>query len=154
MAPQVNIYIGTSLKGPRQDYGAYTYILEMEADKENGTRTHTEAVEGMTAHQAELSALAAALKRIFRKCSLMIYTDSKYLAAGASKWMAGWERNGWKNAKDDPVANMELWQDVSCLLGPHEYHFAVGVKHEYYDWMKSESERAVDNVRGREDRRI
>lgn len=151
---QVNVYLYTSVKGPRQSCGAYTYVLEMKTDKGTGRRTHTETVEGMTAHQAELSALAAALKRIFRKCSLTIYTDSKYLAAGAGKWMDGWKENGWKNAKNSPVANMEQWQDISCLLEAHTYQFIVGKKHDYYSWMRSESERAGNSVYSGDNRRI
>ncbi len=151
---KVNVYLYTTARSPNQGKAAYTYVLEMDTAKGTETRTHTEIVEGMTPHQAELSALAAAVKRIFRKCSLMIYTDSKYLAAGAEKWMAGWKKKDWKNAKGGPVANMQMWQDISCLLEAHEYHFAVGVKHNYYDWMQSESERAVSSVYSRGDRRI
>ncbi len=151
---EVNVYLHTTVRCPRKGCGAYTYVLEMKMGNANKTLTHTEAIIGMTAHQAELTMLVAALKRIFQKCRLTIYTDSKYLAAGAEKWLKGWKLHGWNNAKGDPVANMEQWQELSCLLEAHTYHFVVGGRHDYYEWMRSESERAGNSVYSRGDRQI
>ncbi len=139
---QVNVYLYTTIKGAKHCNGAYTYTLEMQTSKGPGTLTKTEIITGVTAHQAELAVLAAALKRIFRQCSLTIYTDSNYLASGAEKWMKQWEKNDWKNAKGSPVANAEEWKELACLLQIHTYCFVVGKTHTYYEWMRSEAEKA------------
>lgn len=139
---EVSIYLYSTVRGPRQDRGAYTYVLEMKTKKGPVTLTHTEAVKGRTAHQVELDMLAAALERIFRKCSLTVYTDSKYLAAGVGKWMEAWRKHGWKTARGQPVANLEAWQKLACLVEAHSCQFITGNKHGYYEWMRGEAEKA------------
>jgi ribonuclease HI len=34
-------------------------------------------------------------------------------------WIAGWQRNGWRNSAKKPVANRELWLE---LIGEKERH--------------------------------
>jgi ribonuclease HI len=31
---------------------------------------------------------------------------------GITKWVHGWQRNGWKTADRKPVKNAELWQEL------------------------------------------
>lgn len=143
MMSQVNIYIYTTIRSPRKCNGAYTYVLETYTSKGPATCTKTEHLHAKTAHQSELCALAAAVKRLYKHCTITIYTDSGFLAAGAEKWMSRWRENGWKNAKGNTVANAEEWKDVACLLNEHEFTFIVGVNHTYYDWMKKEAEKAA-----------
>ena len=42
--------------------------------------------------------------------------DSKYVLQGATEWMAGWIKNGWKNSQKKQVLNKNLWLQVSRLL--------------------------------------
>ena len=151
---KVNIYIYTTVKSPRKKQGAYTYILEAATSKGDATRSATEQLENVTAHRAELIALAAAIKRICKHCDLTIYTDSVYVPSCVEKWLDKWQQEDWTNAKGHPVANMEEWKDLACLLNEHSYRFVVGEKHSYYEWMKSESERAEKNVCGRKHNRL
>jgi len=39
-----------------------------------------------------------------------LHTDSKYLLDGITKWVQGWQRNGWKTAAKKPVKNDDLWR--------------------------------------------
>lgn len=44
------------------------------------------------------------------------YTDSAYIFnCFRMEWYIGWEKNGWKNAKKQPVANQDLWEQLIKL---------------------------------------
>ena len=51
---------------------------------------------------------------------MTLHTDSKYVIDGITKWIFGWQKNGWKNAAKKPVANAELWQDLIAAARPHQ----------------------------------
>jgi ribonuclease HI len=59
-----------------------------------------------------------------------ICTDSKYVLEGATKWIHGWKRNGWRTADKKPVKNVELWQRLAEAMRPHHVHWA---------WVKGHS---------------
>jgi ribonuclease HI len=67
-----------------------------------------------TSNRAELRAVIGALQ--FRAWygegwkRLVIATDSEYVVSGATKWVPGWERNGWLTAKKAPVKNRDSWE--------------------------------------------
>lgn len=65
--------------------------------------------------------LTAAIKACQFICSTLnsgftpvtIYSDSAYLInCYKQNWWRKWERNGWKNSKNEPVANRELWEEL------------------------------------------
>ncbi|RHZ68419.1 hypothetical protein CDV55_103829 [Aspergillus turcosus] len=82
-----------------------------------------------TSNRAELRAVIAASR--FRRwdgegCrSLVFATDSEYVVEGATNWIQGWIRRGWKTSTGEPVKNKDLWQ---CLLGECERWADNGVK--------------------------
>ena len=39
-----------------------------------------------------------------------LVSDSQYVLKGLSEWRAGWERRGFRNSKNEPVANLDLWK--------------------------------------------
>jgi ribonuclease HI len=42
-----------------------------------------------------------------------IVSDSTYVVhCFRDRWWVKWERNGWKNSKREPVANVDLWQPL------------------------------------------
>lgn len=43
---------------------------------------------------------------------VILYSDSKYVVDGMTKWINGWKRNGWKKSDKKPVENMDLWQEL------------------------------------------
>ena len=76
-----------------------------------------------TNNRMELMAAIAGLEALQRPCKVRLVTDSKYVMDGATKWIKGWKRNGWKTAdKKTPVKNIELWQRLEAALQPHEVH--------------------------------
>jgi ribonuclease HI len=73
-----------------------------------------------TNNRMELTAAAEALESLKRPCRVVVNTDSEYLRNGITRWQTGWVRKGWKNAKGDPVANMDLWRRLLELVKIHE----------------------------------
>ena len=47
---------------------------------------------------------------------------------GITKWIHGWQRNGWRTADRKPVKNAELWQELVAAAAPHkiEWHWVKG----------------------------
>ena len=73
-----------------------------------------------TNNRMELTAAAEALESLKRPCHVVLNTDSEYLKNGITRWHTGWVRKGWKNAKGDAVANMDLWHRILAAAKPHE----------------------------------
>ncbi len=48
--------------------------------------------------------------------NIQIYTDSVYVIKGATEWLSGWKRRGWKNAENVDIANPDLWQQFDVVL--------------------------------------
>ena len=45
--------------------------------------------------------------------NIIIYSDSAYLVnCYNDKWFIKWENNNWKNSKNEPVANIDLWKQL------------------------------------------
>lgn len=62
-----------------------------------------------TNNRMEMTAAIVALETLIEPCAVVLTTDSKYLIDGITRWVAGWQRNGWKNASKQPVRNADLW---------------------------------------------
>jgi ribonuclease HI len=45
----------------------------------------------------------------------VIVSDSQYCVKGASEWVYGWQKNGWKTAQKQPVKNQSLWEEIIKL---------------------------------------
>jgi len=63
-----------------------------------------------TNNRMELMAVIQGLEALSRPCKVKIYTDSKYVLDGMTKWLPNWKKQGWKTAAKKPVKNVELWQ--------------------------------------------
>ena len=73
----------------------------------------------------ELTACIKALEAVTAKEKpIEIYSDSAYLInCMHQQWYVRWERNGWKNAKKQPVENKDLWERLLELLNAFEVKF-------------------------------
>ncbi len=61
--------------------------------------------------------LMAALKGLQYAKSLppgprVLRTDSSYVINGITKWVHGWQKNGWKTKEKKDVLNKDLWSDL------------------------------------------
>ncbi len=68
----------------------------------------------------ELTAALEGLKQLTRPCRVTVTTDSQYLVKGMTEWLSGWQRNGWKNSKKEPVLNRDLWEALVEVVKQHQ----------------------------------
>lgn len=78
-----------------------------------------------TNQRMELTACIKALEQIKPGgYAVDIFTDSAYLAnCILQKWYINWQKNGWKNAKKEPVENRDLWEKIISYLPLHKITF-------------------------------
>ncbi|WEK43561.1 MAG: ribonuclease HI [Candidatus Sphingomonas colombiensis] len=91
-----------------------------------------------TNNRMEMTAAIEALNALTRPCQVRLCTDSRYVMDGLTKWIRGWQRNGWRTADKKPVKNAELWQALLAAAKPHRIE---------WEWVKGhaghpENERA------------
>jgi ribonuclease HI len=73
-----------------------------------------------TNNRMEMMAAIEGLKALTRPCRVKLFTDSKYVMDGITKWIHGWQRNGWRTADRKPVKNADLWQALLAATAPHQ----------------------------------
>ena len=83
-----------------------------------------------TNNRMELMAAIEALNALTRPCKVVLSTDSSYVRDGITKWVFGWQKNGWKTADKKPVKNAELWQ--ALVEATHRHSIA-------WRWVKGHS---------------
>ncbi|MEK7661966.1 MAG: ribonuclease HI [Patescibacteria group bacterium] len=83
-------------------------VVEFGGGNKNTTNNRMELT-------AAIEALSFASKLKTKNLKLTIRTDSRYVINGITKWVNGWEKNGWigKNKKD--ILNQDLWKKLSKL---------------------------------------
>ena len=72
-----------------------------------------------TNNRMELTAAIRALTALKKPCRVTLSTDSRYVMDGLTKWVKGWQRNGWRTADKKPVKNVELWQELVTACARH-----------------------------------
>ena len=69
-----------------------------------------------TNNQMEMQAALEALKYLKDENEVIeLYTDSNNLRQGNNEWIHKWKKNNWKTAAKKPVANRDLWIEISDL---------------------------------------
>jgi ribonuclease HI len=124
-APDVEIFTDGACSG-NPGPGGWAAILRM-GEKE---RELSGGDEATTNNRMELMGVISGLEALKRPCAVTIHTDSKYVLDGASKWIHGWKRNGWRTADKKPVKNVELWQRLDAAQKPHKLRWV---------WVKGHS---------------
>jgi ribonuclease HI len=69
-----------------------------------------------TNNRMELSAAMYGLKEAETNLEIDVYTDSRYLISGITKWVFGWQKNNWKTKNKEEVLNKDLWLDLAYLI--------------------------------------
>jgi ribonuclease HI len=72
-----------------------------------------------TNNRMEMTAAICGLNALTKPCRVTLSTDSRYVMDGLTKWIKGWQRNGWKTADKKPVKNADLWQALLDAAKPH-----------------------------------
>lgn len=112
--PLVEIATDGACKG-NPGPGGWGVLLRMgETEKElSGGERQT------TNNRMELMAAIEGLNALKKPCRVKLSTDSRYVMDGLTKWIHGWQKNGWKTAARQPVKNAELWQALLAAAKPH-----------------------------------
>jgi ribonuclease HI len=88
--------------------------------RSGGTERELSGGEPLTTNnRMELMAAIEGLRALKRPCRVKLSTDSRYVLDGLTKWVAGWQRNGWKTASRQPVKNDDLWRALIEAAAPH-----------------------------------
>lgn len=75
---------------------------------------------------------------------VVVYSDSAYcINCYKQKWYKNWEKNGWKNAKRQPVANRELWELLIPFFENENFTFEKVKGHADNKWNNAVDELAV-----------
>jgi ribonuclease HI len=121
--PQVEIFTDGACKG-NPGPGGWGAIL-----RSNGKERELSGGESPTTNnRMELMAAIEALKALKKPCRVSLTTDSNYVRDGITRWIYGWQRNGWRTSDKKPVKNAELWQALLEASAPHriEWHWVKG----------------------------
>lgn len=76
--------------------------------------------ERTTNNRMELTAVIEGLRALTKPCSVTLHVDSTYVMNGATKWILGWKRNGWRTSDKKAVKNVELWQELDAQMARHQ----------------------------------
>lgn len=83
-----------------------------------------------TNNRMELMAIIMALESLKHACHVTVHTDSRYAMDGATQWLEGWKKRGWKTADRKPVLNPDLWQRLDAAMARHRLEWV---------WIKGHS---------------
>ncbi len=72
-----------------------------------------------TNNRMELTAVIRSLAALKEPCDVHLHTDSRYVIDGITKWIFGWQKNGWRTAAKKPVLNADLWQELLSEVRRH-----------------------------------
>ena len=73
-----------------------------------------------TNNRMEMMAIIQGLEALKRPVAVDIFTDSKYVIDGITKYMPTWKKNSWRTADKKPVKNIDLWERMLAAMKPHQ----------------------------------
>ena len=126
----INIYTDGACKGNPGDGGWGAVIII-----DNKEKRICGGVKNTTNNCMELLAAIKSLEYFDEKKSIKIYTDSKYVRDGITKWIISWKKNEWKTSQNKEVKNIELWKKLDELCNIHtvEWNWVKGHSNNYYN---------------------
>ena len=144
-SPNISIYTDGSCK-PNPGAGGWAAIILRRGKKPTKL---CGCEQNSTNNRMELTAPLHALKSFGNSEEIRIYTDSKYLREGVTKWLSAWEKRGWKTTENTEVKNQELWKDLAQEITRHKIDWKWTKGHVGNKW----NERADALARGARQKR-
>jgi ribonuclease HI len=108
----VDVFLRVSCAGKRGGWAA----LVRRNSGDTSEEVLSAGLSGATPNQLDLLGAVEALESLPPGISVAVHTGSDYLRNGASRWIEGWRRRGWKTQEGQPVQNRELWQRLERAL--------------------------------------
>nr|DAU98184.1 MAG TPA: ribonuclease HI [Caudoviricetes sp.] len=141
----VTVYVESGIRGPARRSGAGTWLVEyIRKDGTPETRPVDPAdavtwLPDTTQAALELNMLIDALSILTKPCSVRINTECEHiLNVFENGWIEKWKESDWQNSKGKPVANAELWQQVSEYIDVHEDVLVEKGENSYRNIMQME----------------
>lgn len=84
-----------------------------------------------TNNRMELTAAIEALSFAYKlqATSYKLFSDSKYLIDGITKWIHGWQKNNWRTKDRKAVLNRDLWETLYELTAGKEIEWKYVAGH-------------------------
>ncbi len=140
----VEIYTDGACKG-NPGPGGWGAVLRMGVHEKELSGSDPET----TNNRMEMTAAIRALEALIEPCEVDLYSDSKYVLDGMTKWVAGWQKRGWINASKKPVRNADLWHELIAASEHHDmrWHWVKGhsghVENDRADKLASDAASAI-----------
>lgn len=102
-----------------------------------------------TNNRMEMTGAIRGLNALIEPCQVTLYTDSRYVIDGMTKWVHGWQKKGWVNASKQPVRNADLWHELIEAVRRHKVDWqwvrghAGHAENERVDKLASDAARGV-----------
>ena len=129
----------TRNNGYENSVGGWGYVV-LESGKEIISQSGS-VIDGATNQRMELLAAIESIGFVMMNYAVpnvdkvVVYTDSAYLHnCYKQKWYVNWQKNGWKNAKKQPVANQDLWERLIKWFETPEITFEKTKGHAGVEW--------------------
>jgi ribonuclease HI len=106
---EAEIFLRVSCAGRR---GGWASLIRHQGEE----KVLAGGLPATTANQLDLLGAIAALDSLPTGISVAIHTGSDYLRNGASRWIEGWKKRGWKTQEGQPVQNRELWERLEKAM--------------------------------------
>ncbi len=121
--PILRLYTDGACSGNQNDsnLGGWGAVLEYGE--------HTKEIFGAEANttnnRMEMMALLEAFRALKKDGqTIEVFSDSAYLMdCFRKKWYVNWLKNGWKNAKKQPVENRDLWEEILAFTEANRVAF-------------------------------
>lgn len=118
MVKKVEVFADGACKGNPGPGGWGTLLRMGNHEKElSGSDLAT------TNNRMEMTAVIKGLHALIEPCEVTVYSDSKYVIDGMTKWVHGWQKKGWVNASKQPVRNADLWHELIAEALRHKVHW-------------------------------
>lgn len=81
-----------------------------------------------TNNRMELTAVISALNALKRQSTVDLYTDSRYVVDGITKWIHNWKKKDWVTSAKKRVENKDLWLLLDQASKNHDvvWHWVRG----------------------------
>lgn len=126
---KVLIYSDGSSRGNPGPGGFGTILRYTNAEGRTFEREISQGYINTTNNRMELRGVIAGLQALKAPYEVEVYTDSQYVVNAFNQhWIEGWLKRDWKNAKKEPVKNMDLWKELLEAKRPHQvtFHWVKG----------------------------